>query len=92
MFVDSDDFIEDGLLKSAIAEIENHDADEYICGLVMEQYINGKITNTEKHSIKKTKLYYLKNLLEDFLQEYPLMCLCGPWCKLYKSEIIKKIT
>lgn len=87
-FVDSDDMLDENFLSEAISEIHKFSADMYISGLVMEMWTNGAISNTVKYGVGLSRSYSVKELLEDMDITYPQICICGPWCKLYKRTMI----
>lgn len=89
MFVDSDDYIDSEMVEYAVNKIEEAHADEYISGLVIEYYENGKIKESEEKGIIAESELSRKELLEQFEVVYSLMCVCGPCCKLYLTTVIK---
>lgn len=88
-FVDSDDYLNDTFLETSISIMKNHKVDLYMSGLVMESYNNGKISRVDKYA-GKSNIYNVRSLLENLHIDYPLICICGPWCKLFKKEILEK--
>ena len=49
---------------------------------------NGQVIQEEKYQLKD-KMYTIEEMLNDILIDIDLICICGPCCKLYKTEIIK---
>ena len=86
-FVDSDDTINAGFLESAFSAVEGSGADMYISGLFMETWKDNEIVSTQRYGNCRTKVYSVKELLEKRDIDYPLICICGPCCKLYKKAI-----
>lgn len=89
-FIDSDDSVDPEFLQNAVNDIEYTSADLYLSGLIMETWKKNKITNQITYHIHKNKNYSIKDLFENLELTYPLICICGPWCKLYQREIIDK--
>lgn len=88
-FIDSDDFIDKFFFKEAIKVLLENKSDIYISGVQMETWESDDIVETSLYSIKKSQFYTIKELLENMEVSYPQICICGPWCKFYKSSIIK---
>ena len=88
-FIDSDDYVDENFLLSAYEAAIAKGYDLYICGLVIETYEHCKIIETNENTAKVEKEYTAKTLMEDINVNYPLLCISGPWCKLYRSQIIK---
>lgn len=89
-FIDSDDTVDSTFFAGAISEIGRSSADLYICGLTMETWQNGSIVGRENYHIEKTVRYSIREMYENCEVSYPLMCICGPCCKLYLRETIVK--
>ena len=89
-FIDSDDAVDKDFFKIADQEINSRDIDVYISGLSMETWQDEEIISTQKYGIANAGQYSIKKLLDNLEIGYPLICICGPWCKLFRSEIIKK--
>ena len=89
MFIDSDDTIDASFFSAAIKCTECYNVDLYIFGLTMESWEDSKITKKICYGVAESKPYSTKELLEKINIDYPQICICGPWCKLYKSETIK---
>lgn len=80
-FIDSDDDISNKLISELASHLKN-DSDFIMCGMS----INNKVVVAPKASIKAGKLlsrYVLKSLLTKNL-------LYGPYCKLFRRDIIAK--
>ncbi len=88
-FIDSDDYVDAEMVEHLYRYAKEHLTDIVVSGLVMEKWSNGEITEKSIYKIENSKLYNPKELLQEWGQEFPDICMCGPWCKLYKSEIIK---
>lgn len=88
-FIDSDDYIDTDFFSSAYKAVSSINADEYVSGIVMETVANGSIVCSDFYTIKETRLYNIKLLFERLNVDYPLICICGPCCKLYRNAIIR---
>ena len=89
-FVDSDDTVDAGFLEAAIDGICSGDVDLFICGLLMETWKDNEIVDTVRYKNCHTQVYSVKELLEQRDHDYPQICICGPWCKLYKRTIVEE--
>ena len=89
-FIDSDDYIDSEMLECLYKLAKEHLADIVVSGLIMEKWEDNQIIGSNVYKIKKNRIYTAKQLLEDWGKEFPAICMCGPWCKLYKNTIIKK--
>ncbi len=88
-FVDSDDYIDSDFLEYAINNIEETGVDIFVSGVIHEYCNCDSIEKVEVTNIKKNGVFAIKELLEMWGKEIPLDCLCGPWCKLYRTNLIK---
>lgn len=82
MFVDSDDYIAEDMLSGMILKFTDS-VDMVVASIKM-------ITKTEsvEYLMKNAELS-VKEILESFcLEAFPRICLCGPWVKLYRKEIL----
>lgn len=86
-FVDSDDYIDPDFLADAYVCISKNDDDMYISGLQMETFRFGTLVDTALNRGKE-KRYSVRELLEAFNVDYPFICICGVWCKLYRTDVI----
>lgn len=89
-FIDSDDYIDEKMFEVAYREINRTQSDLFVSGICMEKWEEQQISQKSVYKIDKTKIYTVKELLEVWGNEYPAICMCGPWCKLYTTEILKK--
>lgn len=87
-FVDSDDSLDAGFLEAAVTAVQDSGADLYISGLFVETWRDGKIVSTVQCKNRRTQVYSARELLEQRDHDYPLICICGPCCKLYKKSIV----
>lgn len=89
-FIDSDDFVEREFFASAYKSVLSHNADEFISGIVMETIgDNDLVVRSDHYTAIKSRVYDARLLLEMLNIDYPLICICGPCCKLYRTDIIK---
>lgn len=84
-FADSDDTVEPSFLAEALAGITESGAQLYICGLVME---------SEREPPEKLggpdRVYPVRALLEARGRDYPVICISGVWCKLFRADVIRQ--
>ena len=88
MFIDSDDYVEKNMIEDMVSKITEDDIDLVISGIKMDYIKNGQVIKEEKYKLKD-KMYTIVEMLNDILIDIDLICICGPWCKLYKTEILK---
>lgn len=88
-FVDSDDYVDRTFLADAYDDITRYQADLSISGVQTETFKYGEMIGSELHR-GKDKDYTLEELLDAFDTDYPFICICGVWCKLYRTEIVRK--
>lgn len=88
MFIDSDDYIEKNMIEDMTSKIADNDVDLVISGIKMNYIKNGQVIKKEKYQLKD-KMYTIGEMLNDILIDIDLICICGPCCKLYKTEILK---
>ena len=88
MFIDSDDYIEKNMIEDMVAKITKDDIDLVISGIKMNYIRKGQVVGEEKYQLKD-KMYSIEEMLNDILIDIDLICICGPCCKLYKTEILK---
>lgn len=85
LFVDSDDICDIDLVYKLYSNIYNNKADFALCGLY--------ICNNSDYSYIKFDKYEVLNIveyLENILSKIKIGQLCGaPYCKMFKSQIIK---
>ena len=91
-FVDADDSIDSGFLEYAVNVVSDSAVDIFLSGLCMETWKNEEIDRTVPYGIAENQNWTIGELLENLDVSYPQICMCGPWCKLYKNEIIQKNT
>lgn len=87
-FLDSDDYIDSVFLEQALSKMITYKTDAYVSGIKMENWKNQKIDSTIVYGLKQDGIFTVKQLLEKWEKDYPQICICGPWCKLYKREIL----
>ena len=82
MFVDSDDYIDNQMLEVLLQKTSD-DVEMVISSIRMvckEKVYDFRMKNRE---------YSPKVLMEEYcLEKFPRICVCGPWCKLYKRSVI----
>lgn len=88
-FVDSDDTIEPDFIAQAHQAMEDGGIDLFLSGMRMETYENGQMTDCVLYQGKE-KRYTTTALFEAFNVDYPFILICGPTCKLYRTDIIKE--
>lgn len=82
-FVDSDDSVESGYIECMLNSICKSGSDIVIQGL--KSFRDGMIVRTEQF---ETATFYSCNITESVFDK--IFYFCGPYCKLFKSDIIKK--
>lgn len=87
-FVDSDDYIDIGFLNYAYKKVKEYSADLFVSGIQMENWGESKIDKINIYKISEEKCYKPVELLESWGQSFPPICMCGPWCKLYRNETL----
>lgn len=90
-FVDSDDHIGPDFLLDAYTQLTQHGADLFICGLRMETYDGDKLLSAEELK-GPDRTYTVCELFNAFNEDYPFLLICGPWCKLFRMDIIQAHT
>ncbi len=86
-FVDSDDYITSTFIDDAYAQMKERRVDLYLAGLTMEINEAERHVRSEVYQAKQ-KTYSIRELLEAFNIDYPFLLICGPTCKLYRTDII----
>lgn len=89
-FVDSDDTLDSTFLEYAFETAETHGVDLFISGLFMESYRSGELFQTVTYGIDAPAKFNPRTLLEALTIHYPLICICGPCCKLYRAALVKQ--
>ena len=88
MFIDSDDYIEKEMIYDMINKTDEN-TDLVISGMKMQYIENGKIVSQEKYCLMN-KTYSVDDFVNAMMRDFELICFCGPCCKLYKTENLKK--
>lgn len=87
-FVDSDDEIETDFFSLAVSRFQN--AELYMSGIRMISGDSSVAKKVFEYLVHNPKFLTAVELLSSANIEYPLICFCGPWCKLYLREIIRE--
>lgn len=88
MFVDSDDYIEENMIYDMANSIKPN-VELVISGIKMNYIENEKIIKTEEYTLLD-KVYSKEEFINDLLKNIEMICFCGPCCKLYKKDILKR--
>ena len=88
-FVDSDDWLDPGFLSAGLSRMTNDQTDLFISGLVEEIYQDGALIRKEEDK-GPDRQYTVPGLLNAFNTDYPFLLICGIWCKLYRTRIIRE--
>lgn len=88
-FVDSDDYLDPHMTEQLVGGINTTHSDLVICGVNMVTDPNRFEDTVVRYSIP-LKTYNVRDLLESLFIEYPLIIICGPWNKLFRTKIIKE--
>jgi glycosyltransferase involved in cell wall biosynthesis len=86
-FVDSDDCIDTEFLYYALSETQKHNVDMFISGITME-FFDVDNVSALRYTIDKSQRMTVRELFEKLDKSYPQICICGPWCKLYKRNVV----
>lgn len=92
MFCDSDDYIESNMLDILYKNIKQNNADISICGCFWDMYNGEELTKTIICGYSNNIDDYISNMGKYFKYMFSTssILLQSPWCKLYKSKIIKQ--
>lgn len=88
MFIDSDDYILENMIQDMKQKISNNNIDLVISGMQMNYIQNKEIVKQEEYKLLDKK-YTKAEFINSIIKEIPLICFCGPCCKLYKAELLK---
>ena len=89
-FIDSDDELDPQFLEKGLHGIERFDADVSVFAIKMKTIQDGKVIGEENYGLnQKEKCYSAKELLEVWGKEFAPICICAPFSKIYKAEIIR---
>jgi glycosyltransferase involved in cell wall biosynthesis len=88
MFIDSDDYIDSDMIE-VMLNTTRVKTDYIIAGLSMETYKNGNIVRCDLYKMQN-KEYNVRTLFEALESDYPLICISGPCCKIFKRKIIEE--
>ena len=91
IFLDSDDFIEENLLRIAVASMEENPADAVVFGLIEEYFDkNGRLYKTNKITLD-SKVLKSKSEVREAIMSLEKSTLYGyPWNKLFRLEKLKQ--
>lgn len=89
MFADSDDILDNEILKKLYTEAEEGGIDLVICGIKMQTIRDGKV-KCEKNYLMKAGRMTVKELLESQDIDYSLICVSSPCARLFRTDIIKE--
>ena len=87
-FIDSDDCVDADYLEYALSETKKRNVDMFISGIVMEYFTAEK--EAIQYTITQPQQLTVKGLFEKLQLDYPQICICGPWCKLYRNSIVQQ--
>lgn len=89
-FIDSDDYVDEGMLECLVKNAEKYQADISCCGLVQVS-LDGNVKNHYCHGEKK-KFEDTTKLMQAFFTE-PIYkeILYGPYNKIVRTEIVKNV-
>ncbi len=92
MFLDSDDWIETNLCSRLINHLEGGKPDVLVfhyTKVMQEEIIPGTI-DLPNHTFSGSELKELQLVILRYSKQYPGINLCTPWCKLYRTDLIKQ--
>lgn len=84
-FIDSDDWIREGMLTNLCNTLENTDADLAVCGIIMTD----GITNEMMPWFEENQILSTQAALDELVTNQKLTS--HAWNKLYKYEVIKEV-
>lgn len=87
MFIDSDDYVDANMLEIMLNSADDF-PDYIVTGLCMETYEQGELVRRDQYKMPLKK-YSVRTLFEALNNEYALICICSPCCKLFKKKIIE---
>lgn len=88
VFVDADDILAQEFLEEGMRIIADDSIDIFISGIRMNYYQENVVIKGEDLGVVRDTRYNVNELLEQIDVDFPLMCICGPWAKIYKKKII----
>lgn len=88
VFVDADDILSKDFLKEGMSIITDNSIDIFISGIRMNYYQENVVIKNEDLGVVRDTRYHINELLEQIDIDFPLMCICGPWAKIYRKKII----
>lgn len=86
MFLDSDDWMEPGMIKKLVATIEEHQADQVRCSCFY-----ASPTKKEKVAFDRLKILTAKKNGELMEKHYGGVLWTVPWNAIYRADIVKKV-
>ena len=84
LFVDSDDWLDRDYVKRMSDAMENKSVDLVVCGM-----IDVDIDDTKKKVVNDFAILENLNIADEYYRLITLQRMTGPWCKLYKTKIIR---
>ncbi len=88
-FIDSDDYIDEDFLEESYYCLETKAVDIFVSGIKMETFDREKIIEETIYKLgKPSQEYTTKGILEDWGRFFAPGCICAPYCKLYRKDIL----
>ncbi|MDO5564315.1 MAG: glycosyltransferase family 2 protein [Eubacteriales bacterium] len=89
-FFDSDDYVEQDMLKNMYEKASDENLDLLICGFYIETFIKKNNSYFTLHYVPEDKIYHNKeNFRKEAYKYFDNNMFYSPWNKLFKREYIK---
>jgi glycosyltransferase EpsH len=92
MFLDADDWLDVNLCSNLVKYLNNNTPDVIVFNYskVIGDIIIPSPVNLTNYSFKPSEMKELQLIILRYSKQYNGINLCTPWCKLYKTEMIKQ--
>ncbi len=92
MFLDADDWLEENICSKLADYVKKASPDVVIFNYskVIQEEILPSAIRLSDHSFSSEELEELQLMVLRYSKKYPGLNLCTPWCKLYKTELIRQ--
>ncbi len=92
MFLDSDDWLEKELCSRLLKYLENNQPDVLVFhySKVLQDHMIADSIDLTDYTFQANELEELQLIILRYSKQYPGINLCTPWCKLYRTELIRQ--
>lgn len=92
MFLDSDDWLDEKLCSNLVEHLQNNTPDMLVFhySKVIQDKVLPSPVHLSDYTFKREELKELQLIILRYSKQYPGINLCTPWCKLYKTELIRQ--